>query len=324
MGSLQSEIVDYEDYDYREFWKDRKRNYEHLSEVFALKKLIFKNGIRFIDIGGGYGRLSGTYINLFPQVFLLDYSLKNLSLAREKIYEKSKSKIFFVRSDAYNIPFENSTFDFAISIRLIHHINQPEKFLNEICRILRPKGLFVLEYANKRNLKRIGKFLISRSSENPFLYKPSLIGKNIYNFHPKFIKDKLESAEFKILKILSVSNFRLNILKKIISTEILSKIENVVQSPLGLLKTGPSIFVLSQKKDKKIILKKQYFKKESLKSEYLFKETKDSTFDLEKITWRCTNCGSNNINEEENELICMNCNFKFAIRDGIYDFKINK
>jgi ubiquinone/menaquinone biosynthesis C-methylase UbiE/uncharacterized protein YbaR (Trm112 family) len=321
---LQSEIVDYEDYDYREFWKGKRRNYENLSEVFALKKLIFKNGIRFIDIGGGYGRLSGTYINLFPQVFLLDYSLKNLSLAREKIYDKSKSKIFFIRSDAYNIPFGNSTFDFAISIRVIHHINQPEKFLNEVYRILKPKGIFVLEYANKRNLKRIGKFLIGRGSENPFLFKPTLIGKNIYNFHPKFIEDKLQSAGFKILKILSVSNFRLNILKKIISPEILSKIDNLVQSPLGLLKTGPSIFVLSQKKDKKIYSKKQYFKKENIKSKYPFEETMCSSFDLEKITWRCTNCGSNNINEEENELTCMNCNFKFAIRDGIYDFKINK
>lgn len=321
---MQSEIVDYEDYDYREFWKGKRRNYENLSEVFALKKLIFKNGIRFIDIGGGYGRLSGTYINLFPQVFLLDYSLKNLSLAREKIYDKSKSKIFFIRSDAYNIPFGNSTFDFAISIRVIHHINQPEKFLNEVYRILKPKGIFVLEYANKRNLKRIGKFLIGRGSENPFLFKPTLIGKNIYNFHPKFIEDKLQSAGFKILKILSVSNFRLNILKKIISPEILSKIDNLVQSPLGLLKTGPSIFVLSQKKDKKIYSKKQYFKKENIKSKYPFEETMCSSFDLEKITWRCTNCGSNNINEEENELTCMNCNFKFAIRDGIYDFKINK
>ena len=297
---MQREIVDYEDYDYREFWSGKKRGYEHLSEIYALKKLISKKGKRFIDIGGGYGRLSSTYINLFPQTVLLDYSLKNLSVAKKELSKISKSKIFFVASDAYDMPFKNFTFDFAISIRLIHHLTQPQNFFDEVSRILTPQSFFILEYANKRNLKRMGKFLIRKGAENPFLIEPSMIGKNIYNFHPEFIIDKLESVGFKILKILSVSNFRLNFIKKIISPEILSRIDNIVQLPLGLVKTGPSIFVLSQKRDEKTV---------------------EISSDAEKIPWKCIYCKSDIIDEKEDELICNQCGTKFPIIDGIYDFR---
>jgi len=309
--SLSGKIVDYEDYDYREFWSGEKRSYEHLSEIFALKKLISKKGKRFIDIGGGYGRLSSTYINLFPQIVLLDYSLKNLSLAKKELYKKSKSKIYFVASDAYNMPFKNSTFDFVISIRVMHHLTEPQNFLNEISRILSPEGFFILEYANKRNLKKILRFLFKTRSENPFSYKPSMIGRNIFNFHPIFIKDKLEYTGFKILKILSVSNFRLNIFKKLISPEILSKIDDLVQFPLGFIKTGPSIFVLSQKKDKKV----------SYDNKDLIEKSKELSNDLEKTLWECVHCKSDNINEKEDMLICNKCGVKFAIRNGIYDFR---
>jgi len=308
---LQGKIVDYDDYDYKEFWSGKKRSYEHLSEIFALKKLISKKGKRFIDIGGGYGRLSNTYINLFPQIVILDYSLKNLSIARKELSKRSKSKIFFIASDAYDMPFKNSTFDFAISIRLIHHLTQPQNFFNELSRILTSQSFFILEYANKRNLKRIGKFLIRKVTENPFFYEPSIIGKNIYNFHPKFINDKLKLADFKILKILSVSNFRLNFIKKIISPEILSKVDNIVQLPLGLIKTGPSIFVLSQKSDEKA----------GFTNKNLYKKVEEIPSDSEIIPWKCIYCKSDIIDERGDELICNQCGAKFPIINGIYDFR---
>lgn len=308
---MPDKIVDYEDYDYKEFWSGKKRSYEHLSEISALKKLIFKNGTKFIDIGGGYGRLSNTYINLFPQIVILDYSLKNLSIAKKELSKRSKSKIFFVASDVYDMPFKNSTFDFAISIRLIHHLTQPQNFFNEISRILTPQSFFILEYANKRNLKRIGKFLIRKIAENPFFYKPSTIGKNIYNFHPKFISNKLKLAEFKILKILSVSNFRLNFIKKTINPGILSKIDSIVQLPLGSIKTGPSIFVLSQKR----------YEKTGFKKKNLYEKTEGTPSDSERIPWKCIYCKSDIIDEKEDEMICNQCGAKFPIIDGIYDFR---
>ncbi|GAH52394.1 unnamed protein product, partial [marine sediment metagenome] len=41
---MLGEIVDYEDYDYREFWSGKKRSYEHLSEIYALKNLFLRKG----------------------------------------------------------------------------------------------------------------------------------------------------------------------------------------------------------------------------------------------------------------------------------------
>jgi len=51
---------DYENYDYRQFWQDSKRDYEDKSERLAVRKLfksIDTEGKIFIDLGCGFARL---------------------------------------------------------------------------------------------------------------------------------------------------------------------------------------------------------------------------------------------------------------------------
>jgi len=78
---------DYENYDYREFWEDDKRYYEDQSERIALRSMlrgVDPSNKLFIDIGCGYARLFNEYSN-FQRVILIDYSIKNLRNARERI-----------------------------------------------------------------------------------------------------------------------------------------------------------------------------------------------------------------------------------------------
>jgi len=73
-----------------------------------------------------------------------------------------------------------------------------------------------------------------------------------FNYHPNQIKTLLLSHDFKIIKSISVSNFRHPWLKKLIPLKLLLKMENLRQE-INLSQhfyLGPSIFVLAKKENK--------------------------------------------------------------------------
>jgi hypothetical protein len=78
----RSDICDYEGSNYRtEFWEGKGRDYEDRVERIALRRLLPRTGRRLLEVGAGFGRLTGEY-DMFAQVVLLDYSHRALSTSR--------------------------------------------------------------------------------------------------------------------------------------------------------------------------------------------------------------------------------------------------
>lgn len=242
---------DYENYDYRQFWQDDKRLYEDSAERIAIKKFIGpleKNGRVFVDLGCGFGRLFTEYKD-FERIILVDYSVNNLKNAKGAVAEYLNhdeallKKVDFVAADVTSLPFKSNFADVAMTVRVIHHLDGVEKFFNEASRILKPGGYFLLEFANKRNIKNILKFLSGRLKLSPFDSRPLQIGATILDNHPKYIKAILKQNGFKILKQVSASNYRLGFLKRRINLKVLLFFEKVYQDVFSFIDTGPSIFL---------------------------------------------------------------------------------
>jgi len=242
---------DYENYDYREFWEDDKRYYEDQSERIALRSMlrgVDPSNKLFIDIGCGYARLFNEY-NKFQKVVLIDYSIKNLRNARERISRflsddpEKLSNVLFVSADATAIPIRDDSADTVLTVRVLHHLDRPEKYFDEVKRILKAGSLYIFEFANKRNLKNILRFMIGKMDTSPFGPVPSQIGETIRNYHPKEILKKLKERDIRIEKIISVSNFRLGILKKIFGNKLLLFFENIYQKIFSFITWGPSLFI---------------------------------------------------------------------------------
>jgi len=303
---------DYESYDYSKFWEDDRRSYEDKAERMALRRLIAgverKDQI-FFDIGCGYGRLFYEYKD-FETIILVDYSLNNLKNARDRIERFLKntpeklSSVYFIAADATSLPVKSNCADTILTVRVIHHLDNPEKYFDEIARILKRKGLFFLEFANKRNLKNILRFFIRRMDASPFNLKPSQVGETILNFHPDYISDLLKKRSFTIKKSISVSNFRLNLLKKFPGTKTLLFFEKIYQRFFSWVLVGPSIFLKS-------VLNKTGPEDTS----------RNKMTSLEDILI-CTYCGKDSLILDENKVKCKNCGRIFLREDGIYDFKI--
>ncbi len=313
---------DYENYDYREFWQDDKRIYEDSAERLALRKFFKPVEMRdrtLVDLGCGYGRLFNEYRN-FRNIVLVDYSLSNLKNAREivsnflKHDKKELGNIFFVAADVNSLPFKDSLIDLALTIRVIHHISSPEKFFTEVRRILRNDSLFLLEFANKRNLKNILRFFTGRIKKSPFSSEVFHVGETISNYHPRYIKSLLEKNGFRVIKQISVSNFRLGFLKRHIRLGILIFLEKLYQGLFSWTGTGPSIFL-------KTISSKQNNKKRTGINSGTVLRKNGIASDTTPALFICPYCKSEDLEYSKVSIICKKCNRVFSIVEGIYDFR---
>ena len=63
-----------------------------------------------------------------------------------------------------------------MTVRVLHHIKALSDALLELRRITAPRGIYVTEFANKRNLKAIARYVMRRgkSGENPFTKEPTV------------------------------------------------------------------------------------------------------------------------------------------------------
>jgi SAM-dependent methyltransferase/rubredoxin len=310
---------DYENYDYRQFWQGGSRAYEDAAERIAIRKLLkgySAKGKIFADLGCGYGRLFEEYSGCRVAI-MVDYSLNNLRNAKETIRaylnndEEKMSRIFFVAADVNKLPFKNNIIDAAVSVRVVHHLESPGKFFSEVSRILKPGSFFFVEFANKRNLKNILKFMFGRLKTSPFNEKPLQIGQTILDYHPGYIVSLLRASGFEIIKKISASNFRLSFFKKYIGMKTLLFFEKLYQTVFSFIDTGPSIFL-------KTALCKSTEKLDGEPCKDINTEVAGDIPDF----FICPSCSSKELEMAQKDLIiCSNCRKKYSINDGIYVFK---
>lgn len=233
-------ICDYEGSDYRtEFWEGQGRNYEDTVERQVLRQVLPKQGKRLLEIGAGFGRLTEEY-KAYEHVVVLDYSFSQLQFAREQLGDDGYT---YVAADAYKLPFKAGVFDGASMIRVIHHFEDVPKVLQGIRRVMADNATFILEHANKRNMKAMLRHAIGRQTWNPSSLEPVEFVELNFNFHPSYIADELKTADFQMNQRIPVSFFRVGALKQNVSADFLASMDSVMRKTGWLI--SPSIFTIN-------------------------------------------------------------------------------
>ena len=219
-------ICDYGDSSYRQdFWEGQGRDYEDAVERRVLAKLLPASGDRLLEIGAGFGRLTNEY-GMFRQVVLLDYSLEQLQYARSRFGDEG---YVYVAADAYKMPFGPGVFDAATMIRVIHHFEDVPAVLAQVSSALKDEGSFILEFANKRNLKAMLRHLLGVNIWNPYDRSPVEFVELNFNFHPEFIQRQVGDCGFEMRRAVPVSWLRLGLLKRALPTGWLAGIDGALQ-----------------------------------------------------------------------------------------------
>ena len=291
-------VCDYEGSDYQQsFWEQGGREYEDRAEAIALKRMLPGSGKLMLELGAGAGRNTPRYAG-FERIVLLDYSTTQLIQAQEKL--GTSPKYIYVAADIYRLPFRDRQFDAATMIRALHHMADAPKALKQIRNVLRSNAVFILEFANKLNLKSILRYLTGRQKWNPFSLEPVEFVKLNFDFHPKAIRNWLGELGFSIEKTLTVSHFRLGLLKRIVPARLLAALDGLFQPTGEFWQFTPSVFVKAKIKD----------------------DTQTDQAALNVIDlFKCPDCEGEKLEENQDHLHCPVCESNWAVRDGIYDFR---
>ncbi len=241
MGNQSPPICNYEGSDYQtSFWDQGERSYEDQVEAIALRRLLPDSGKRILELGAGAGRNTPRY-KAFEQVVLLDYARSQLEQAQERL--GSDPRFTYVVADIYHLPFVPGLFDAATMIRTIHHMADAPQALQQIHQVMRDGAVFILEYASKHNLKAIFRYLLRRQEWSPFSPEPVEFADLNFDFHPAMIRDWLRQSGFQVQRQITVSHFRLGILKRLLPLSLLVRLDAMAQRTGDLWQLSPSVFV---------------------------------------------------------------------------------
>jgi SAM-dependent methyltransferase len=238
-------VCDYEGSDYRtRFWENQGRDYEDQAERVALRRLMPPTGRTLLEVGAGFGRLAQEYVG-YERVVLFDYSRSLLREAQEMWGDDPR--FIYVAGDWYKMPFVTGLFDTLVQIRTIHHAADVPALFQQLVRIMQPGGTYVLEFANKRNLKAMARYALRRQEWSPFTPEPVEFVALNFDFSWDWMKLALITAGFSPQGTpLTVSHFRVPLLKKVVPTGLLVGLDGMLQGTGRWGQWSPSVFVRSR------------------------------------------------------------------------------
>jgi len=165
-----------EDYDKKEKYLNSFEKGKFLSLLPEIKDK------KILDVGAGTGRVSLPLALAGAQVTALDVSEKILEVLKRK-----NKKITTVVGEAENLPFENESFDIVTAAFLVVHLKDPKIFFDEVYRVLKPDGLFLVSNINQKEPP------VVKTKEGDIQIKS-------YYHRPEKIKDSLQDLAFSIEK----------------------------------------------------------------------------------------------------------------------------
>ena len=207
-------------------------------------------------------------------------------------------RYIYVAADIYKLPFVDGLFDAATMIRTLHHMAEPGVALQQVRRSMQSGGSFILEYANKQNLKAILRYLFRQQAWSPFSLESVEFEKLNFDFHPTAVRGWLKDSGFVLQKQLAVSYLRLALFKRILPIDLLSKFEAWLQPTGKWCQLSPSVFTSSR-------------------------AVGDTPKAQAGTFFKCPVCDSSNLKPHGARLFCLDCTRQWPIREGIFDFRID-
>jgi hypothetical protein len=181
-------------------------------------------------------------------------------------------------------------------VRTLHHMAEPALALRQVRQVLQSRAIFILEFANKQNLKSILRYLLHRQTWSPFDREAVEFTQLNFDFHPKAVRQWLGDSGFRIVRQLTVSHFRINALKRYVPLRWLVSLDSLAQWSGDWWQLSPSVFVRAE-------------------------AVGDSPPAQAGTFFRCPECGRFPLDEEPLALTCPMCSRRWVVRDGIYDFR---
>ena len=98
-----------------------------------------------LDVATGGGHTANVFAPYVKMVTAVDLTPEMLAAAEKFIKVNGHRNVDFVQGDAENLPFPNEGFDIVTCRIAPHHFPNVKKFVEEVHRVLKPNGQFLLD-----------------------------------------------------------------------------------------------------------------------------------------------------------------------------------
>jgi len=105
-------------------------------------------GKKILDVGCGNGGVSIAFALSGAEVSGVEIEDELYKISIEHARSLSADPDFYLY-DGQRLPFEDATFDFAVSVSVIEHTDDARLYLAEILRVIKPGGRLYLGFPNK-------------------------------------------------------------------------------------------------------------------------------------------------------------------------------
>ena len=119
---------------FQKYWHSRK--WHHLKEF-----LISVGGNRLLDIGCADGTTTKQIKKILPLTTITGIDLYKKAIDHAK---RKAGKIRFIHGDVHKLPFDDNSFEIVTAIETIEHLDNPNRALTEIYRVLKPNGYLII------------------------------------------------------------------------------------------------------------------------------------------------------------------------------------
>jgi ubiquinone/menaquinone biosynthesis C-methylase UbiE len=123
---------------------------QRLHEIIIDELNLNKDNDTILDVGSGGGWAANSFIKKCKRFISVDISAKNLEAISKKI---NSENFFAVQADGLRLPFVNNCIERIVSSEVIEHLVEPQKFIEELYRILKPSGRIVISTPYKERLQ---------------------------------------------------------------------------------------------------------------------------------------------------------------------------
>ncbi len=122
-------------------------NYWFQRHLVAYRALLSEvAGARVLDLGCGEGYGADLLADSAAEVVALDLAPEAIYHARLKYH---RPNLCFDYGDVYALPYGDGSFDAVVSLQVLEHLHEPNRYMQEIVRVLRPGGKACLATPNR-------------------------------------------------------------------------------------------------------------------------------------------------------------------------------
>ncbi len=122
----------------------------HLQQLMLHEPYLDK--MKLVDIGAGKGGFMMQALDAGVDIYGLEKNEDNIKLAQQKMAEKGYEQNRIVQGLVESLPWPDAGFDFANASEVLEHVEDPDKMLNEIHRVLKTGGQAYVSIPNRFGL----------------------------------------------------------------------------------------------------------------------------------------------------------------------------